>query len=137
MKAADNRATARRSSLYAVTIEIGDRRITGRIRDHSDRGCRVKLDEPLRFDDDEVAVVRAEHRMKGTIAWRNATSVGIAFAKTPPEDMFSPSIRIDASKRDAPQQQRFRRPGLGQESLSGIETEHGRRWSQGDREPTN
>lgn len=130
----DHRGTARRSSLYAVTIEAGDRRIAGRIQDHSDRGCRVRLDDPVRSDDDEVAVVRGEQRMTGRIAWRSSRSIGISFDGAPPEGMFAPSMRIDPSAPRPAPRQRFRRPGLGQESLSTAESEHGRRWARGDRD---
>jgi len=132
MSVDDIRSSGRRSSLYAVTVEIGDRRIGGRIQDHSERGCRIRLDEPVRADDRTVMVVRAEQRAAGTIAWRSSRSIGVSFDTPPPEDMFAPSMRIDPSAPRPARSPRFRRPGLGQEAPMPGQVESGRQWSQGD-----
>ena len=128
----ENRTKPRRSSLYAVMVEIGDRSIAGRIRDHSDTGCRLSLDQPLRVDDVAVAVVRGEHRMTGEIAWKEGRSVGIRFPSSPPDGMFSPSLKTATSeRRQVSVGRRFRRPGLGSEALTPVEAEHGRLWVSG------
>lgn len=133
MKTDDNRAAQRRSSLYAVTVEIGERSIGGRIRDHSDTGCRLSLDQPLRADDLSVVVVRGEYRTTGEIAWSDRRTVGIRFPSPPPEGMFSPSLKVAAGGRrqHVVVEKRFRRPGLGSEALSPAEAEHGRLWVNG------
>lgn len=126
----DNRRADRRSSLYAVVVEADGRRIPAKLRNHSSTGCRLTLDEPMRTDDITVTVMRGDHATKGIIAWRNGSSIGIHFPDEPPEEMFSPSVKIDAGERRTPQQ-RHRRPGLGIENISGTDAEHGRRWAQG------
>jgi hypothetical protein len=126
------RASGRRSSLYAVTIEIGDRRIGGRIQDHSERGCRIRLDEPVRADDRTVTVVRGGQRTAGAIAWRGSRSIGVSFDEPPPENMFAPSMKIDPSAPRSRPSERFRRPGLGPEAPQTGQADAGRRWSQGD-----
>lgn len=135
----DNRIALRRSSLYAVMVEIGDRRIVGKVRDHSDTGCRIALDQPLRVDDHVVTVMRGDHRATGQIAWRDGRLAGIAFPKPPPEGMFSPSQTMSTSRRRqqvsiAP---RFRRPGLGKEAIDPHQAEYARLWVDGVLESRN
>ncbi|MFZ3481628.1 PilZ domain-containing protein [Sphingomonas sp. 3-13AW] len=85
----ENRSEPRRSILFAITVEIGGRRIPGRVRDHSVLGCRLKLSEPLRKSDIAVQLLRGEHAMAGDIVWQQGTSVGIRFSAPPPEGMFT------------------------------------------------
>ena len=99
MSGDENRSDPRRSSMYSVVVEVEGRRISGKIRDYSDHGCRLRLDEPLTTDGGSITVTRGESSMPGTVAWQDGKSIGIRFPHGVPDAMFAPSFKRSSSDR--------------------------------------
>lgn len=85
--------------MYAVVVEVDGRRIAGKIRDYSDHGCRLRLDEPLRTQNGPITVMRGDASMPGTVAWQDGKSIGVRFPHGVPDAMFAPSFKRSSSDR--------------------------------------
>ena len=123
--AAAGKRTAKRSRVLLTArlrTPLGDLEV--RLRDLSQKGALIEVNDVLRVDD-EVVFSRGDTEVPARVAWTGGNRVGLEFLR----EIEESEVLIHVTRRPTTQyQQRFRRPRILGEDMSDLERKLAQVW---------